>query len=145
MAEVLGVVASGIAVVQMAAQVGEAVAKLVKIWGQIQESPQIITDLLEDLEETACIFAAMEETFATSRMPPHVWKSPTLVQSLARSKAVAMTLRSIASELDEQMKASRGVRRKLANFKAVLKKEFLDRIERKLRRSLSNLQMAMTL
>ena len=50
MAEVLGVVASGVAVSQIAGQVTKSIFKLKQYWGQVQDAPDEIKYLLREID-----------------------------------------------------------------------------------------------
>jgi uncharacterized protein YoxC len=50
MAEVVGVVASSVAIGTLAAQMTSSVAKLKSYWDQVKDAPEDINDLIEQLE-----------------------------------------------------------------------------------------------
>ncbi|KAK8043195.1 hypothetical protein PG994_013678 [Apiospora phragmitis] len=50
MAEPLGIVASGIAVAQLGVAAGVAVWKLRQLWGEVQDVPEVISDLIERID-----------------------------------------------------------------------------------------------
>jgi len=145
MAEILGIVASGIAVAQLTGQVGEAVAKLVKLWSQVQDLPESIADLLEELAEMDPLMACIETALLDQQLGDHLWMGDPLVQSLGNSKRAISVLRDVATDLDEKIRAARGVKRKLLNVKISLKREYIKRMERKLSRSLRTLQLSWNL
>ncbi|KAK0109191.1 hypothetical protein ONS96_003014 [Cadophora gregata f. sp. sojae] len=61
MAEVLGVVASGIAVTQLAGQVAKSVIKLKECWDQVQEAPADIKYLLREIDSLNLILNHIQE------------------------------------------------------------------------------------
>jgi hypothetical protein len=61
MAEVLGVVASGIAVAQIAGQITGSIVKLKSYWDQIEKAPAEINHLLREIESLNLILQHMQE------------------------------------------------------------------------------------
>ncbi|KAK8862805.1 ankyrin repeat-containing protein [Apiospora arundinis] len=73
MAEVLGAVASGIALAEVAWKAGGAVSKLKRLWNETKNVPETIADLMIQIE---CLDPAIWEAethFVHTGLPPELW------------------------------------------------------------------------
>jgi hypothetical protein len=61
MAEVLGKVASGISVAQLAGQITSSIIKLKNYWNQIQNAPSDINRLLREIESLNLILCHIQD------------------------------------------------------------------------------------
>jgi len=72
MAEALGVVASGIAVTQLATQVASSVIKLKNCWEQIKNVPTEISYLLREIDSLKLILCHIQDDQASQWEPNSV-------------------------------------------------------------------------
>ncbi|KAK8135099.1 hypothetical protein PG984_007111 [Apiospora sp. TS-2023a] len=120
MAEVLGAVASSIALVEVAGKAGGAVIKLKKLWDETNNVPETIADLMMQIE---CL-------------DPAIWEAEThFAQSTPPLSFGTMQPRGGINT------AKRG-RRKLAYLKVMLKKDELRSLEKRLETAVRMLQSA---
>lgn len=61
MAEAVGVLASGIAIGTLAAQITSSVIKLKSYWDQVRDAPEDIKDLMEQIDNYNNVLAQLEE------------------------------------------------------------------------------------
>lgn len=132
MAEVLGVVASGIAVAQGAQVLSQAALSLSRLWREIQDVPDAIRDLVEDLEFTGQVAGEIEAELLRSPLD-----SLSTVERLAvqRCRQAHKDLNDLVDDLGADIAASRQRKKMLARAKVVLKKDMLERYEKRLQRA----------
>ncbi|TGJ81266.1 hypothetical protein E0Z10_g7499 [Xylaria hypoxylon] len=142
MAEALSVAASGIAVAQVAAQVGKSIIKLKQLWDDLKDVPSTIRDLLDQIE---CLDPALweaETTFSQSSLPPMFWDNSLASRSTAYCRKALSSLTEIVDELALQINRPGKLRSKVASAKVVLKKELLKSLEHRLQNAVRMLTLA---
>ncbi|KAI1735121.1 hypothetical protein F4680DRAFT_311134 [Xylaria scruposa] len=142
MAEALSVAASGIAVTQVAAQVGKSIIKLKRLWDDFKDVPSSIEDLLDQIE---CLDPALweaENTFTQASLPPMFWDSSLGSRSITYCRKALSSLTEIVDELKLQLNQPGKLRRKFATAKVVLKKEQLRNLEKRLQKAITMLSLA---
>ena len=108
MAEALGVVASGIAVVQVAGQLGGAVIKLKKLWDEIQGGPRALKDLIDHLEHWDIALATAEAQ--QQQLPifaPLLATNALVALSLQASQRAKQAVSEVADALSEDIQSTR--------------------------------------
>ena len=148
MAEVLGVVASGIAVAQAAQTVGQAVLSLTQLWKEIKDAPDTIQTLLDELGATGELVTAIESELESSLSSvPRDGASLTPFQCLAiqRCREIHKTLGDLVNDLTAEIASSRKRKRLVAKAKVALKKETLETYEKRLQKALFFLNSALQL
>lgn len=142
MAETLGVVASGVAIAQLAAVAGGAVVKLKQLWDEVRDVPENIDLLMQQLD---CLDPALwefEQTVGQSDLPPEIWNDMAARRSAEFCRRALGKLEDLAVDLSTQINSSRRSHRKLACAKAILKKDQLKRLEKQLETAVGMLQLA---
>ncbi|KAK0640821.1 hypothetical protein B0T16DRAFT_460964 [Cercophora newfieldiana] len=143
MAEVLGVVASGIAVGQAVATLGRAISAVKRLCGEVNEIPDKIAHLLEELEILDPIVADVENGLtAPDAVLAGAWNDAAARRAVASCQLAASALENLASSLQARISAVSGARRKVASLRAVLKKEELALLERRLESAIRVLMVA---
>ena len=148
MAEVLGVVASGIAVAQAAQTMGQAVLSLTQLWKQVKDAPETIQHTLDELEMAGELVAEIEAELQSSLSAlPNDRDSLTSLQCLAiqRCRQVHESLRELVDDLATDIASSRRRKRVIAKTKVVLKKDILVTYEKRLQKALFFLNSALHL
>lgn len=145
MAEILAVVASGIAVAQAAQSLGEIAVSLSRLWRDIKDVPNTIRDLVEELEVAGKVFSVIESELEP---PPESGSTPlTSLQCLTieRCRQAHKDLGALVDDLRADIASSRRRKKLLASVKVVLKKDTLEAYERRLQRALRFLDSAVQL
>lgn len=141
MAEVLGAVASGLAIAEVGLKVGGTVWKLRRLWQQVHEVPETIQDLMRQIEMMDPILSDHEANLAIHstaplRHPP-VYNAASAIQSAAYCREALGDLRRLVDDLDGAVESEKRSRRTLARMRVMLKKDtikgFQDRLERAIR------------
>jgi hypothetical protein len=123
MAEALGVVASGIAVAQIAGQASGAVLKLKQLWDEVQNVPATISDLMEQIGCLDPTLWEAEQHFHHQDISPLHWENPTGRRSAEYCRKALQKLSAITNELSTMVTSEKRIRRKIGCVKVVLKKE----------------------
>lgn len=132
----LSAAASGMAVVSLALQLGESIKQLYDFWGSVKDAPEDIRAITTDLGLLSSVLAEMASEEQHSGPDPTL----TAVQQACRDK-----VRKIAKLTDEMEPgfASKSPRiRKWSAFKAVLKGEKIQKLQKVLDGLKSTLMLA---
>ncbi|RYP55718.1 hypothetical protein DL771_012459 [Monosporascus sp. 5C6A] len=142
MAEALSVAASGIAIAQVASQVGVAVVKLKKFCDEVKDVPDDIADLLQQID---CLDPALweaETSFESTGLPAMLWNDAAAKRSTTYCRNALKALTEIVDEMAVQINHPKRLNRKVASVKAVLKKDTLKKLEKRLENAVRMLALA---
>lgn len=142
MAEALAVAASGIAVAQITIQVGSAVVKLRRLWGEIKDVPDDITDLMDQIDCLDPVLLGAENGFNQGDLPSSVWDSLASKPATTYCRKALQDLTTMVDELNTQISNAKRGRRKLTAVKVLLKKDTLKRLEKRLENAVKMLLLA---
>lgn len=142
MAETLGVVASAIAVVQLAGEVSKAVIKFKAFWQEIQDVPYHVRDLLEDIQILEPLLADVQRQFSNNDLPPEYWDAASAETSLAHCELALKTLVEVLKEIEKKVVTTKGFKRKMLAAKIMIREETVARLEKKLNRAMTMLRFA---
>jgi hypothetical protein len=141
MAEVLGVVASGIAVTQLASQVASNIVKLKNYWGQIKDAPAEIEYLLREIDALNHVLSHIQQD-QVGMGSSSVNNTPHLEQSLELCQQGAEELGALVFELAKKVDGKHGLKQKLGSAKVVLKKDELKRLKSRLKSAVRLLSLS---
>lgn len=127
MAEVLGIIASSVQVAGLAGQIAGIGLKIRALYQELQDVPEELSFRLEEVQ--------------------------LLSEILSRSNPVSSDVKSfcerclselglVLEELESNVRKSRGIRKKVASTKVVLKKQLIQKLDNRLCRSVQFLQLA---
>jgi hypothetical protein len=139
MAEILGVVASGISVAQIAGQVASSIIKLKDYWNQISDAPTDINRLLREIESLNFILCHVQDDWASFE---HGKSNLGIQKSLELCIEGADELCALVNRLREKVEVNRGWKRKLGAVKVVLKKEEIKEMKRRMKSAISLLSLS---
>ena len=142
MAEVLGVVASGIAVSQIAGQVTKSIFKLKQYWDQVQDAPDEIKYLLREIDSLNLILNHIQSDKATQTTSSIPVDNLCIQQSLQFCKEGADELRGLVDELAGKIDCKRGWRKKVGSVKVVLKKDDIKKLKKRMKHAVQLLQLS---
>lgn len=143
MAEVLGVVASGIAVVDAAGQIGSGIMKLKKLWSEVKDVPETINSLMQQLELLTVVIGEMETIQQSSvgdAMRP--FNSQGMQLSMMRCREAMDTLDHLVSKLAMHVDSEQRSKRARAKLKVALSKDNLAQCHDRLKDTVQLLQFA---
>ena len=108
------------------------------LWKQVKNAPQDIFDALEDLDQLALATQQIEEQF--QGVPGAEWASPSAIKSFENAKA---NIQAVVKELGAELKSESLLKRKIASVKTIINKEKLQRLEKRLDRSVKLLELSL--
>lgn len=143
MAEVIvGVVASGISIGTLAAQITSSIIRLKSYWDQVQDAPDDMRDLIEELEDLNQLLVDIEEDQRQNPISNLILDPSSSSRCLQHCKQGATRLKELTDSLSEDIEGNSKLKRKWASVKLVLKKDKIDRYRMKLQRVISLLNLS---
>jgi len=143
MAEVVvGVIASGISIGTLAAQITSSIIKLKSYWDQVQDAPEDMRDLMGELENLNQLLIEIEEDQRQNPMSNLILDPSSSSRCLQHCKQGATRLKELTDSLSEDLEGKSKIKRKWASVKLVLKKDKIDRYRMKLQRVISVLKLS---
>jgi hypothetical protein len=127
MAEVLGVVASGISIASIAIQIGDSAFKLKEFWDTVKEAPEEIKYLIDEIETLSLILSDIGNSEQQGDLT--LVGRESAKKSLEFCQKGSAILEGVVKELDE--KIAKGKR--IGGIKAALKKNVTERLRDRLR------------
>ncbi|KAL3425430.1 hypothetical protein PVAG01_02221 [Phlyctema vagabunda] len=138
MAELLGVVASSIAVGQLTAEIVKGISKLRSLVRHAQDAPRNIQDTLEEMEMMGQLLQEFQLQSATDNSSS---SSILIHKCIDKCKQVTTDINVIVTRLDVGLKGGKSLRRWSA-IKAALKNDDLEDLQRSLGHAKSMLSLA---
>jgi hypothetical protein len=141
MAEILGIAASSIALAEVAGKVVTASFTVKRLLDDIKELPENFALLLDQVTVLAPVLVeASCDTTPISTAPSSLDRALSAA-ALQCSKALN-ELEALASELSDQIRQSRGLRRRLVVMKIALRKDLILKHEKRLNKAVQLLLIA---
>ncbi|KUJ15826.1 uncharacterized protein LY89DRAFT_97080 [Mollisia scopiformis] len=142
MAEVLGVVASGIAVGQIAGQITGSIIKLKGYWSQIKEAPAEISHLFREIESFTVMLQHMQDDRSQQSNLPSSIHNICIQRSLDLCQECATELAGLVHDLAIKVQGKNGWRKKVGSTKVVLRKEDIKILKRRLKTAMGMLSLS---
>ncbi|KAK7757364.1 hypothetical protein SLS62_000376 [Diatrype stigma] len=144
MAEIFGVVASSIAVAEVASKVGGVVPRLKRLWNEIQNVPDTINDLMKQIDILDPVIWEMETEINERRasINPMLFNDSALRKSTEYCRVAVSDLTHLVDELNTRVDTERKLKRRLGKLKVVLKAQTIADYERRLGKAVSILNLA---
>lgn len=142
MAEVLSVIASGIAVAQVAGTAAGAIIKLKKLWDEVKNVPESVSDLMEQIDCLDPILWEAEQQVIQNQLPPQLWDDKVAIRSTKYCRKALQKLTCLADDLASQIYSKRRMERGISRAKVLLKKDRLRDLEQGLDSAVRILQLA---
>ena len=142
MAEVVGLVASSISIGTFAAQITSSIVKLKSCWDELQDIPEDVQDLIEDLEVLYHLLADIEEDLQRNPVSSLLLDNTSTSRCLFQCKRGADRLKELTDDLSANIDSRNKPRKKWASTKVMLKKEKLEKYKKKLERAVNLLSLA---
>lgn len=142
MAEVLGVVASGIAVAQIAGQITGSIVKIRSYWSQVEKAPAEINYLLREIESINLMLQHMQDDRSQQSLQQLSTQNLCVQRSLELCRECATELSDLVNGLAMKVRGTKGWRKKVGSAKVVLSKEDIKTSKRRLKTSVSLLSLS---
>jgi hypothetical protein len=142
MAELVGVVASGISIGTLAVQIASSIVKLKDYWSQIKEAPEDIRLLLEEIDDLYLLLHGIEDDRAQNPISNSLLDQVSATRCIEHCKRVADRLNDLVYDLEKDITGRKGLKKKWASTKAVLEKAKIDRYKSRLETAVKLLSLA---
>jgi hypothetical protein len=142
MAEVVAVVASGISIVQIAAQVADSIVSIKKYWDQVKAAPDDIKHLLREMEAMSIMLHHIRDDITQNTLPDLVFDDSCVRQSFELCRDGAAELEQLAKDLAETIDGKSGLRKKISAARALTKKDDIKRLKQRLKNAIRLLSLA---
>ncbi|KAK1546981.1 hypothetical protein CPAR01_00948 [Colletotrichum paranaense] len=139
MAEALGLAASVIAVVDITTKVGSATFKLMKLWAEVKEVPQMLLEKAERIKDLEDFLLDAEDYIKNSPLPQAFWNTNhRLRQHIEKVRRALDDVQDMVDDLQTKLISRKhGFRIKLlSSSKVVFRKDELKALDRKLEAAL---------
>lgn len=137
MAEMLGVVASGISVMSLAFQVADSIKKLKDFCDFVKDAPEEIRLTLDEMEAMTLVLEDIDESVQVQNNLPLSTKNA-VAKSICLCRTCAATLQSLVMELRNGL----AKQKRRTSFKVALTRENLMNIKARIECSKSTLLLA---
>jgi len=143
MAEALGLAASGIAVGQAVVTLGRAILAVKRLCDEVSELPESIAHFLAELEVLSPVVADAGVMLSErGSIPDGAWNDGAARRAVEACQLAASSLEKLASKIQANIAAASGTKRRLASLKALLKKDELRLLEKRLESAIRVLMLA---
>jgi hypothetical protein len=141
MAEVLGIITSGLAIGQLIGSITSSIIKLKEHWDQVKDAPGEIQSLLLEIDSLNLILSHIEQDRHQAGLPD-ISQNTCFEQSLSLCKQGTEELSVLVSELAVKIDGKKGWRRKAGASKVVLKREEVKKVKRRMKNAIRLLSLA---
>lgn len=142
MAEVVGLVASSLTLLEVADRVTRSLFQLKRLWDEVKDVPETIREILTRLDVLLPVVIEIDKDL---QREPTMSGNSAAVLSLSYCQNAINELTSVIDDLSHNIESVRGFRRNAARVKVVLKKDALSKYERKLEWAIQLLLLAQQL
>ncbi|OJJ55021.1 hypothetical protein ASPSYDRAFT_439518 [Aspergillus sydowii CBS 593.65] len=127
MAEVIGVVSGAVTFAAVVVQVGNSITTLRDCWDQINDAPEDLRKLLQELELFSLILTDIEEDLSQSPILTNLNNSKYMLQCLTLCKEAAQDLEALCNDIVRDMKPASRLRLSYKSAKIVMRKGKIDK------------------
>lgn len=142
MAELVGVIASGVSIGTLAAQIGSSIATLKGYLDEVNEAPEAISSLLEDIEDLYSILADIEDDQGRNPFSSLILDNISTSKCLIHCRSAAERLKELVDEVGADIDAPCRFKKNRAALKIVLKGKKIQRYKDKLERTVRLLNLS---
>ena len=123
MAELIGVVASGISIATLAVQIASSIVKLKSYWNELKDAPEDVWLLIEELEGLNILFSNIREDLQRNSTSEIKSASILALQCLEHCQRGASRLQELADDLHTDFSTSRENKFKWMSVRVVMRKD----------------------
>lgn len=134
MAELVGLVAAGVAFAEVTAKIGVQVFTLKQQWEDLKEIPDTVRQLTDDIELIGSTLQEMEADLNTPSLDGVVWAGTINAVIVTTCRGALDSLTKSINDLSQEINSSKYGRRVKIKGKILLNKEFWASHESRLRR-----------
>lgn len=133
MAEIVGLVASGISITTLAVQIANSLAKLKSYWNDIIEAPEDITLLIEEIDGLYDLLADIDKHQHRNPISSTVVKGTSIWRCQEYCRRAASQLKELTDDLSTDINAQHKLKRRWASAKVVFKKDKIKKYKSRLK------------
>ena len=142
MAEVIGIVGSGISIATLAVQIAGTVVKLKSYWDEVKDAPEDIWLLMEELEELNMLLSTIRDNLQRDPMSNTIAAAIPASKCLDHCQRGARRLQELTEDLHADINTERGAKLRWASAKVVMKKDKIKRYKSRLESSIRLLTLS---
>ncbi|EPE31420.1 Ankyrin repeat-containing protein [Glarea lozoyensis ATCC 20868] len=142
MAEVVGLVASGISIGSLTVHIATSISKLKSFWDNVQEAPEDITSLIEEISLLHELLADIEDDQRRNPISSLILDGTASSRCLEHCKRAADRLGELVDEISMDIQSSSRTKRKWVAAKVVLKRDRLEKYRAKMERTIRLMTLA---
>ncbi|KAN0109982.1 ankyrin [Hyaloscypha variabilis] len=142
MAEIIGTVASGIAIAQLAASIANSIVAIKEGWSQVQDAPAEVDNLMRQIDSLNLILQHIEHDQSQEDLPQLSSANLCVRQSLALCEEGAAELAALADELTAKIHGKQGWRKKLGSANIVLRKADIKKLKSRMKNAIQLLSLS---
>ena len=142
MAEIIGTVASGIAIAQLATSIANSIVAIKEGWSQVQDAPAEVDNLMRQIDSLNLILQHIEQDQSQEDLPQLSSANLCVRQSLALCEEGAAELAALADELTAKIQGKQGWRKKLGSAKIVLRKADIKKLKSRMKNAIQLLSLS---
>jgi len=142
MAEIIGTVASGIAIAQLATSIANSIVAIKEGWSQVQDAPAEVDNLMRQIDSLNLILQHIEQDQSQEDLPQLSSANLCVRQSLALCEEGAAELAALADELTAKIHGKQGWRKKLGSAKIVLRKADIKKLKSRMKNAIQLLSLS---
>lgn len=143
MAEIVGLVASGISITTLAVQIANSLAKLKSYWTDIIEAPEDILFLIEELDGLYSLLADIDKHQQRNPMSSTVLpKGTSISRCQEHCRRAASQLKEITDDLSADINTLHRLRKRWASAKIVFKKDTIKKYKSRLKSAIRLLSLS---
>ena len=139
MAEVLGIISSGVAIGKATAAIPNSLIKLNELWNEFRDVPEDLVFLVRQIEILHLLFEENETQVSRAR---HVSPPGSVERAFKLVNNGAQELGALVEELQGGLKQRQGWKAKVATAKVVLKSHQIKRCKSRLKATVTLLNLA---
>jgi len=139
MAEVIGIVASGIAIGQATAGITSSLLKLKSLWNELRDVPEDLQHLAQELEIVYLVLAKNEDL---GILDSHSNALRSLQLAIQLANDGAKELKTLVDDLQAQLRPNQRWKGNILAAKCVLKRDQISRLKSRMERSIRPLTLA---
>lgn len=130
--EAIGATTSIIGLAEFALTVGKAISRLRRLWVEVQEAPETVRDLKQEVAVIETIFSGLfpSPTSTSVRPEPLLDYTPTNEKLPAFCREALANLQDLVEDLSSEIESSKKPGRRLAKLKTILKKGNIEKFQK---------------
>ncbi|KAK6717936.1 hypothetical protein SNK05_001110 [Fusarium graminearum] len=137
--------ASLIAFIQVAGKIVELIIEVNQLWSEAKDLPSDLRDILEELDDYALVFEELKEQIEYDQTHNTRSNGSCMSRSFMAATKAKEILKDLVEEINMTIHSKKeGLQRRLSSFKLLMKKEKIERYQKRLQRSITLLQTAIS-